>query len=493
MTENKGVLFNIFISIAYLFFLGYVIFRACSVSFTIDEAISFSMLKNGSGFYDSANNHYLNTGLMWIFNALFGMSELSLRMPNVLAFLLYSVYGFKILSKLGNQWMFLIGFVLLIVNPYLIEFFSLARGYGLSLAFMMAAVYYLLREIPDEKGIRRFLKTLIAGLACCILAVYANFGMLNFIITAQFIFLLQFIRVCRKNKYLKQSHIIYAIAIVVVSVALLIPALMQLLRLKELSQLYFGGDNNFVDNSMLSLVSFSAYENPLLKFLFKIIAIFLVATLPAGMLMMLVKKGCASGFRTTLLLVILMVAAPVIEFYLFGSPYPKNRTALVYLPLFGIFITYFIAELYKIFNKKAGITVLSAISGIVLLALSSNFIYCMNTRFAVEWNFDQDTKAVMKTIAGRHNQGLYGNRQLSIANDWRNAASINYYRERYSMDFLNAATRDSINRDADIYFGPSALIRTITIPGVRVVDFFDNTNSFLAEKILPPNPANIRQ
>jgi hypothetical protein len=114
----------------------------------------------------------------------------------------------------------------------------------------------------------------------------------------------------------------------------------------------------------------------------------------------------------------------------------------------------------------------------------------MNTGYAVEWKFDQDTRAVMKMIADRHNQGLYGNKQLNIANDWRNEASINFYRERYSMDFLNVASRDSINRDADIYFGPSEMIRTITIPGVRAVAFFENTKSFLAEKKSPPTPAN---
>jgi hypothetical protein len=313
--------------------------------------------------------------------------------------------------------------------------------------------------------------------------------MLNFFIAALFIFLLQFIRFCRNNGC-NRSGVIYAIIIIAVSVSLLIPAVMQLLRLKELSQLYFGGDNNFIDNSMLSLVSFSAYENPFAIFLYKAVSIFLVATLPAGILMVLIKKGCASGFRTTLLLTILMVAAPVIEFYLFGSPYPKNRTALVYLPLFGLYITYFIAELYKVFDKRVGITVLSAVTGIVLLALSSNFIHCMNTRYAFEWNFDQDTKTVMKTIKHRFDNGRYGDKKLNIANDWRSEASINYYRERYSMDFLNAATRDSVNREADIYFGPSEMIRTITIPGVRVVDFFDNTHTFLAEKTLPPKPAN---
>ena len=58
------------------------------------------------------------------------------------------------------------GFVLLALNPFVLDFFSLARGYGLALACLMSSLYLLARAHEEEPEGRRaiyaFLSTLSA-------------------------------------------------------------------------------------------------------------------------------------------------------------------------------------------------------------------------------------------------------------------------------------------------------------------------------------------
>ncbi len=64
----------------------YVILRAYLLSFTHDESLSYTIVEGKITWGKTANNHLLNTLLMSLSSSLFGMSELGLRLPNVLSF-----------------------------------------------------------------------------------------------------------------------------------------------------------------------------------------------------------------------------------------------------------------------------------------------------------------------------------------------------------------------------------------------------------------------
>jgi hypothetical protein len=61
------------------------------------------------------------------------------------------------------------------LHPYLIDFFSLARGYALGLSFELLALAILLSFINNAKY---FFPTIIALVLC--LATVSNFSLLNF-------------------------------------------------------------------------------------------------------------------------------------------------------------------------------------------------------------------------------------------------------------------------------------------------------------------------
>src|SRR5205085_1395777 len=151
------------------------VYRAATYPFTHDEALTYAGFTSEPFWAGDANNHLLNTWLMRACAVAFGTSELSLRLPNVLAFLLYLTCAMLLLERIDSTLTRVAGFVLLAMNPFVLDFFALARGYGLAMAFLLASLYLLL------------LGSLRRSLAAATLAVPSSLeGVLAFIVIAAF-------------------------------------------------------------------------------------------------------------------------------------------------------------------------------------------------------------------------------------------------------------------------------------------------------------------
>src|SRR5579871_1048125 len=162
---------TLFVAIAAAFALVwiYVAIRADLLSFTSDEAISFRIFHSYTAAAGRANNQLANTVLMQWSQDLFGESELALRLPNVLAFGLYAAGSLALLASLRRRSAIVLGAALLLADPFLLDFFGLARGYGISLAFAAVALGALATRTPS---------LLRPALVCggCVVAFYANFA-----------------------------------------------------------------------------------------------------------------------------------------------------------------------------------------------------------------------------------------------------------------------------------------------------------------------------
>ncbi len=148
-------------------------YRAYHLSMTHDEAgttdhllQSYYQILNSREAFHSANNHILNSWLMKWSASLFGVYEWSLRLPNVLAFVLYYVAGMGVIRQLilPQKWRF-ISFVFFIFNPFVLDFFSLCRGYGLAMAFEMMSLFFTLKYIEGRKSLNLYASVLACGLA----------------------------------------------------------------------------------------------------------------------------------------------------------------------------------------------------------------------------------------------------------------------------------------------------------------------------------------
>jgi hypothetical protein len=155
------------------------VYRAATQSIAHDEALTHQYFLRGP-FSDvwtkyNANNHLLHTFLCKISISLFGLSELSLRLPSLLGGGLYlmAVYRLAVLVFRDGQ-LFLLTIGLLSLNPFVLDYLSAARGYGAASAFLLLALYYFLRldlRSPDKATLRKL------GL-CAGLAVAANLTLL---------------------------------------------------------------------------------------------------------------------------------------------------------------------------------------------------------------------------------------------------------------------------------------------------------------------------
>ena len=87
---------------------------------------------------------------MTITASLFGYTEFALRLPNVLAFFLYAWFCLKILGLSKSSFIKLVSVAICLLNPYLIEFFSLARGYAFDCPNDRRSLLLLERGVKGE-------------------------------------------------------------------------------------------------------------------------------------------------------------------------------------------------------------------------------------------------------------------------------------------------------------------------------------------------------
>jgi uncharacterized membrane protein len=149
----------------------YIILRAIILGITYDEVWTINVFVQHSFMHilnytpSDANNHIINTLLIKLFYAFGNKSLFVARLPNVLAFAMYLYFGYKLTYKYFSPLLGLSCFLLLLLNPFLLDFFSIARGYGLSLSFLLASIYFTLNYFFDRNSLNVWKALVFAALA----------------------------------------------------------------------------------------------------------------------------------------------------------------------------------------------------------------------------------------------------------------------------------------------------------------------------------------
>lgn len=137
--------------------------QASNQSITADEAFNYnnflrSSLGNVFTAHYDANNHVLQTALCWLSIHVFGVTELSLRIPSLVGSILYFYTVFQLASiRFNRSFLHLVATLALASNPYLLDFFTVARGYGLALAFLALAVLAAVRSVSCDEANHKLL------------------------------------------------------------------------------------------------------------------------------------------------------------------------------------------------------------------------------------------------------------------------------------------------------------------------------------------------
>ena len=170
----------VFFGIAALTFV-YVLLRAVHLSFIHDEAVSFfeyartGNFQPGYGHWD-AGNHLLNSLFGRISYQTLGMAPIALRAGSVLCFVLYAAYIWKLGTMMQHMLVRNSLRYALLLTPFVLDFFSLFRGYGPALAFCLMGLYHLLRFATSAR--RRHAYASLFGL------VVAGFSSLSMVLLA---------------------------------------------------------------------------------------------------------------------------------------------------------------------------------------------------------------------------------------------------------------------------------------------------------------------
>jgi hypothetical protein len=431
----------------------YVLLRAYYVPFTHDECMSLKIVTGeDTGIGRAANNHRLNTLIMTIVHYLIGDKEIYLRLSAILGMCLYSVFTYKIFHKSANIALALVGVSLLLFNPYQLEFFGLARGYGLALGLGLMSIYYLLKT-ERCTSFRQFNRYMFLAFSASLVATYSNYLSINLNACLMLCFFLEFIRL-RNSKSIPFSlkDKITIGAIYLINLIILYILLKQILVLRQEDQLSFGGQNGFIDDVLTFLIHRSIYTNYYGETFWitlrqSIIIIF------GGTLIYQLVSAKYNALSRVVLLIFLMIFASIVQYYLIGTKYPPVRSSQLYITLFGLLLYYLFTEIHSFLSRKS----LKVVFGtllilVIMIPLGWHLGTSLNLKNSKEWSFDAHTRDVMKKIAEQQKANKSGMRKLSISNNWWLEPAINYYRKMNSMDFLVPANRDGILLNTDYVY-----------------------------------------
>jgi hypothetical protein len=417
--RNSSWKINLVFLVVFTGLFYYVFYRAQHLSFTHDESLSFTIINGNEGLKGTANHHVLNTWLMAICSYLFGNNELSLRFPNVIAFLLYLVVCYKLFNRSSQIVALFVGIPLLFFNSYLLDFFSLARGYGLSTGLMMVSLYFFLRRGVKEHTDKTILYDFVFTMIFAWLSLWANLNMVNFYIAILVLGIGQYILYARSHKVELKKRFLFTLLGVFALVALL-PAIQRLLLLKETGQLYYGSEK--LDDTLVTMIvttfDFSSCP-PCGGYLRTIIK---VAFIAVG-LYVIYRRDLKGPLFKMFILILLIFAGLFAEHYFFKALYPLNRTAIYMVPMYSLMVYYFFADLIK--HTKPVMQKISIISEALIFCLPITyfFITTLKKNFVNEWIYDAHTKEVMEILQTK----LPSNNKLMISNNWLFDPSMNYY------------------------------------------------------------------
>ncbi len=470
---------NFLLLVVMFLLLFYVVYRAYNLSITHDEGLSFEIILGNKYLSETANNHFLNTFLMSVCYKLFGSSELSLRIPNILGFILYAFACFELLKN-KNIFIILTGISLLLLNPYLMDFFSLARGYGLGLGFFMLSLLYLLRA-TQAKTTNSFL---IKASLTMLFSVAACFSNLTYINTNLVVLSLLFISFLVMKKEWKGSRkmIVLTTIILLINLCCLAGLMIELLKLRDAHELYQGGTNGFIPDTLDGLVQCSLYLSSLhYSQLFKLVLCRSVLLLYIIMLVYVILIHEYSKLSVLMIFLSLMVIGPLLENLFFGTALPAGRTALLYIPLMGLSVSFFMEGLLDTSPQLIARNAVNVFTFFIFFVpVSFNFLTNMNLSYCLEWQYDMDSKNMLQELNKiRHKK----NSQTSLGITWFFYSSINFYRNTLHLDWLNEVGKGGLKPENDYYYISDDELNIIPPNDIKIIKYYQHTHNYLVQNI----------
>lgn len=431
------------ITVLALVLLCYTTIRACTVSFSWDEAYTFMHHVRKGVFYQDAfdkmggNHHLMNVWLMWASMKALGTSELALRLPNLLAHVCFLYAMGRIALKARSRWLAVAAFLLLNAHPYVLDFFSLARGYGLAMGFMMLSVWCIWCWL-EERTARRWL---LRATAFATLAAMAHVIMINYLLALDLV-VGGWITLSTQRSMLKSALMDVARVggLSAVGLCIILPNAIGLFNGGSLN---FGCDTAYwcmletLGRKVLYHMPYAEHALPIMTcFILGIVVVFLF-TLLRFLRNRTGHKSAPAAF--VFLLIVTCMFSFLVQHKLFGVPWPQTRTALFLVPLLAALLVGSLLAWPRPGLAIAGVTALFCVPALYHQTKS------INTTYAVEWKPSGELRHMLDLLEADR---LPQTKDLPVASlgiSFESWGSLDYYTFVRSLTWLNADVREVPN------------------------------------------------
>jgi len=465
------------------------LYRAATQPIVHDEALTYNLFLAGPwsrifDFYD-ANHHVLYTILCKISISLLGVSEFTMRLPSLLGGALYLAMALLISRYLaGDGWLMLLSAAFLTLNPFLLDFLSAARGYGLALGLWLLGLHQLLRYVCDESARperKPRLKRLYLAALATGSAVAANLTVV-FPIVAVTLTLLAALAVYRKpaqeaptptRKKQKRARRSEPWVSPAAEAALhyLVPAVVVAWLIVSGPIAHATKDSFYTGAASLSEMAHSLGKESLARSGSEAASRIVALTVPP----LIFSAGLWLAWRarpqpltpSSATLHILGGAVPllllllVVAHYGFGLPYPQDRTGLYWIPLLGLVCAACASQLEP---RR------------ILAAPFAALLWLAVVRYAVEfdpgpytlWRYDSATRAMVDSIAQRHATNPQS--RVRVGATWHLEPALNFYRQVRGYDWMEPVGRQGPAGTYDYYLlwePDRALLGTLRLTVLR--------------------------
>lgn len=384
------------------------VYRAATQSFTTDEALTANLYVE-TPFRDlltafDACHHVLHTLLMRLSASLLGVSELTLRIPSLLGGASYLAAALLLARRLlGRGPLFLVAFASLSLDPFLLDFLSAARGYGMAVGLFLWALFFLDRYFEAASP-----RLLTAGAVSLALSVAANLVLAVpgvALVAAAAVLLIRRGEASRLADHLILPGIAAAFVILVIPLAHATPG-----------HFYAGGAS--LRTAADGLVVASLYHStpdqtdagarfPQFRRMLRIAALPLVSlaclavAAALGWIGWRLVRGRLPALRPAERFLWLAggslagaIALAAALHRAFGTPYPDMRTGLYFLALFPLASFALAASAPWPRMRGASLAFLALFFGLCV----AQFALQWNTRFYFEWPYDAGMKTALEHL-----------------------------------------------------------------------------------------------
>ena len=170
LTQRPFFLFHL---AAAIFVWVFIWRHAFMMDIVYDEAASFRLLKMGvyRAIPGVANTHWLNSFFMRVLMT-FNESVFCLRLHSIIAFPFFAHGIYRLATQIKNGGAQIAFYCLAVFNPYVLDFFSLARGYGLAITFQVWTILFFIKAVQTDFNYRQWIQIVIVSA----LTLGANFS-----------------------------------------------------------------------------------------------------------------------------------------------------------------------------------------------------------------------------------------------------------------------------------------------------------------------------